>query len=249
MVDEVTLDEAWETESGLLEQYVGTITRSWFATDARYNDGNTMMLHWEIATNDPDIPEVTEKFPIGGGWDSSDGGATVVHEKGKQKFNNSSIYGKIVKRVNDGDGVLHDVLPVLKQRGRPTQANIWDGLTFEFKREEFDYGGEIGKKARVMPVKFLGENAQAPLATATPAAASAPAASAPAPAPAAASDDVDPVVAAKLRQAARNAGSHQAFLDAAMEIDGVTTNEALLGQVVDDGPTGFYAQAIATADA
>lgn len=243
MVDEVTLDEAWETESGLLEQYTGTITRSWFATDARYNDGNTMMLHWEIATNDPEIPEVTEKFPIGGGWDSSDGGATVVHEKGKQKFNNSSIYGKIVKRVNDADGVLHDVLPVLKQRGRPTNASIWDGLTFEFKREEFDYGGDIGKKARVMPQKFLGENAQAPLAVAeAPAAApAAPAAAAPVAAPAATAVEVDPVVAAKLRQAAKNSPTHQAFLDAAMEIDGVVTNEALLSSVVDDGASGFYA--------
>lgn len=236
--DQVTLDESWETETGLLDDYVGTITRSWFATDARYQDGNVILLHWEIATTDPDHPEVTEKFPVGSGWDSADGGATVAHEKGRQKFNVQSIYGKIVDRVTKADGVLHDVFPVMKQRGRPTQANIWEGLTFRFKREEFNYGGEIGTRSRVMPVAFQGEGAQAPIPGAT--AAAAPAA---APAPAAAAVEVDPVAEARLRAAAKEAGSHQAFLDAALEIDGVATNDALMASLVDDTSAGFYATA------
>lgn len=239
MVDEATLDESWETETGLLDSYDGTIQRAWFATDARYNDGNSIMLHWEIATNDPDVTETVEKFPVGGGWDSPDGGATVVNEKGKQKFNKASIYGKIVERVQAPDGSLHDAFPVVKSRGRAQQASVWEGLTFHFEREEFDYGGEIGKRSRTMPVAFLGENAQASLSTSAPATT----ATAVAAAPEAATADVDPVVAAKLRNAAKESDSHTAFLDAAMAIDGVTTNDALLAQVVDDSPSGFYATA------
>jgi hypothetical protein len=236
--EEITLDESWETETGLLDEYTGTIVRSWFATDARYQDGAVILLHWEIQTTDPDTPEVLEKFPVGGGWDSPDGGTSVVHEKGKQKFNKNSIYGKIVDRVTSSDGVLHDVAAVVRGRGRPTNASIWDGLTFQFKREEFDYGGDIGKKSRVMPIKFLGENAQ-------PALALAPSTTTEAPAPAAApvTSDVDPVVLAKLTNAAKASDSHQAFLDAAMEIDGVTTNNDLMAQLVDDSATGFYALA------
>jgi hypothetical protein len=237
MPDEVTLDESWETETGLLDNYDGTIQRAWFATDARYNDGNSIMLHWEIATNDPEVPETVEKFPIGGGWDSPDGGASVTHEKGKQKFNENSIYGKIVKRTTQPDGALHDAFPALKAKGRPTVAAVWEGLTFHFEREEFDYGSEIGKRSRTMPVKFLGENAQAALATETVTTAAAPAA-----APAS-SNGVDPVVAAKLRNAAKESDTHTAFLDAAMAIDGVTTDDTLLAQVVDDSDAGFYATA------
>jgi hypothetical protein len=237
MTDEATLDESWETETGLLDDYTGTIQRSWFATDARYQDGNVILLHWEIATTDPDTPEVLEKFPIGGGWDSNDGGETVAHEKGKQKFNKSSIYGKIVERVQASDGVLHDAFPTVKSRGRAQNAKVWEGLTFQFKREEFDYGGDIGKKSRVMPVKFLGENAQPALAVAD-----APTATAAAPA-AAPTVEADAVTLALLRKAATESDSHQAFLDAAMAIDGVTTNAALLDQVVNDGADGFYATA------
>lgn len=234
VANDVSLDEAYETETGFLDEYDGTITRSYFATDSRYQDGNVLLLHWDITTTDPDVPEVTEKFPIGSGWDSSDGGKTVVNEKGKQKFNKSSIYGKIVDSATSGEIV--EVLPVLKSRGRPTVAAIWDGLSFHFKRKEFDYGGEIGVKARVMPIKFLGENAQVQMpTTAAPAAAAADTTSA------------DPLVLARLRVAAKDAASHQAFLDAAMEIDGVTSNDALLATLIDDSATGFYAQNAAAA--
>lgn len=238
---EPTLDESWETETGLLDEYTGTIVRSWFATDARYNDGNTIMLHWEIQTSDPEFPEVTEKFPCGGGWDSRDGGATIVHEQGKTKFNQNSIYGRIVKSVTDADGQLHDGITVIKQRGRPTSADIWTGLTFEFKRTEFNYGGEIGKKSRVMPVKFLGEGTQISLPTSNGNGNAA--AAAPAPAPSAPAVEVDDVTAAKLRAAAKASDTHQAFLDAAMAIDGVVSNDDLMASVVDDTAAGFYATA------
>lgn len=242
--EELTVDEAWDTETGLLDDYVGTVKRSWFATDARYMDGNVILLHWEIATTDPEHPEVTEKFPVGSGWDSSDGGATVVHEKGKQKFNVQSIYGKIVKQVTADDGTLHAVLPFLKKRGRPTQANVWEGLTFHFKAQDFNYGGDIGTKTRVMPQEFLGEGAQPEIpgtnGTAAPGTHATPAA---APAAETATVDADPVVVARLRKAATEATDHQAFLDAAMEIDGVTTNDALMASLVDDSPSGFFATA------
>ena len=228
--EEVSLDEAWETETGLLDEYQGTVTRAWFATDARYNDGNTVMLHLEIATNDQEFPEVTEKFPCGSGWDSRDGGETIEHEAGKQKFNKNSIYGKIVDRVTKPDGVLHDAFTTIKGRGRPTKAGIWEGLTFQFKREEFNYGGDIGTRSRVMPVKFLGENAQASTGADNVKAETAP------------SSDIDPVVAAKLRKAASEAGSQQEFVDAAMAIDGVVGDDDLLAQIVDDSDAGFYAQ-------
>lgn len=228
--EEATLDEAWETETGLLDEYQGTITRSWFATDARYNDGNTIMLHWEIATNDPEFPEVTEKFPCGSGWDSRDGGKTIAHELGKVKFNKNSIYGRIVDRLTKADGSLHDALTTIKGRGRPTSADIWEGLTFHFKREEHNYGGDIGVKSRVMPLKFVGLDAQ--VSTESTKAEAAPAAT----------TEIDPVVAAKLRKAVTDAANHQEFVDAAMAVDGVVGDDDLLASIVDDGATGFYAQ-------
>lgn len=241
MAEDITIDESYDTTSGLLDEFDGEVQRAWFATDARYNDGKSIMLHLEIKTTDPDVPEVTEKFPVGTGWDSTDGGATIVHEKGKTQFNSSSIYGKILDLVKKDGGILHDVLPVLKSRGPSTNAAIWVGLTFHFKKTEFNYGAEIGAKSRVIPVKFLGEGAQPSLPTT---AATAPAATEVA-APAASAVEADPVVLAKLRSAAKDSPTHQAFLDAAIAVDGVLTNDALMAALVDETATGFYATAIA----
>ena len=244
MVDNTeNYDDAWGTETGLVDNFVLRVDESWFATDARYNNGETLLLNWKGKTDQPigtdGETEFTASFPVGGGWVSNDGGETAVSEKGRAKFNSSSIYGRIVDSAiaDKGDGGL-GLGNIVKGRGRPTQAKIWTGLTFRMKQVEFNYGGEIGKKSRLMPVEFLGENRD-PADFAESGTSDAQAAGQTASAPAASNGTGD--LKTRLEQLAKATDSHAAFVDKALEIPEVSEDAALLESVVDE--KGLYASA------
>ena len=239
MVDTDYTDD-WGTESGLIDNFVIRVDESWFATDARYNNGETLLLNWKGKVDQPigsdGESEFTVSFPVGGGWVSNDGGVSAVSEKGKAKFNKQSIYGRIVesamKGKGDEDGL--GIFDIVKGRGRPTQAAIWTGLTFRMRQVEFNYGGEIGKKSRVMPVEFLGENAD-------PDGFAEAGAGAGAGAGVSASSNGAGDLETRLRVVAKAAADHAAFVDKALEIPEVSEDAALLERVVDE--TKIYSEA------
>lgn len=212
-----TIPDEWETTSGLLDDFAFTITNAWFATDARYNNGETILLHLEGTTDNPDTPETIISYPVGSGWESNDGGKTV---DGKDKFNKQSWYGRFIDACVKELGLGS----TLAKRGNPKAASTWLGLSFQMKEKEFNYGGEIGVKSRLMPVKFLGEGGAAPAATAAPVV------------------EIPAELDKTLRDLVAASSDHGAFVAEAMKVPDVSSNADLLSQVVDAGDTGLYAK-------
>lgn len=230
---------AWTTESGLVESYDGTVTRAWFGTDVRYMNGEVLLLNWEIKPDDPsqfshlEDGVIEERFPCGKGWDSNDGGKSATHESGNanKRFHRSSIYGRIIDAVPSMPGLID----VLKDRGTEMEAKVWEGMRFHFARQEFDYGGEIGKKSRIMPVEFLGEagEGEKPSNGASKVAALK--------AKAAAANKGNNDLRGQLVELAKNSDTHESFMDAALEVPGVADDDDLLAAVADEN--GLYAEA------
>lgn len=237
---------AWDTETGLTENFVLTVEESWFATDARYNNGETLLLNWKgtavdadtgeqvLFGKDEDETEFEYRIPCGKGWVSNDGGKTADHESGRAKgFNKSSIYGRIIDRALAKDGL--NIGHILQSRGGnlgPRDASVWTGLKFVMKYEEISFGAGLEARSRLMPVSFVGEaDGAAGGSSTTPAATTEQGGTTPA----------NTVLVTRLRALAKSASNHSEFVDKALEIDGVADDSALLESVVDE--TKFYSEA------
>lgn len=228
---------AWDTDSGLLDNYVLTITNAYFAPNEQYNGGQTTVLHVEGTTDDPDTPVLTrpELLTIGDGWVSYDGGKTVQNTKGRTQFVRNSAVGMWIERFKELDGAI----AALKARGKlETESAAWIGLKVRLKREKIDYGGEIGTREKLLPVEFLGfvegqaqAQAQAPVAV--------PVNTTPAPTNGHANGAGD--LNATLADLARASDSHASFITQAMNIPQVATDPHLVARVVD--ASGIFAEA------
>lgn len=141
---------SWELESGLPDNLTVTIEDARFTYDARYNNGESLLLEWVCSSDDPDNAELTLNFSCGSNWEAADGGRQATHPK-KHAFVKTSRVGKMISRVMElGAG------PVLEARGPMTDAQVWVGLQFHMARETADYGGEIGSREFLMPTAFVG---------------------------------------------------------------------------------------------
>lgn len=227
-------EDLWATESGLLDDVDVTIEKAYFATDARYNNGYTLLMHWEGSTSSEDNPTFHEMIPCGDGWQSLDGGKTATHPKGKKRFVSSSVYGRIIDRcINE-----FKIGDLLRKRGAPTEAKVWVGLRFHMKREKLEFGSGLEARERLMPVKFLGvatENA----------------AQAKQPATASTAQETDEQMQARVHQLAlyaqvkalaKQEKSFEKFVEKAMEIEGVADDAELVGRIVDQ-EHGVWAEA------
>lgn len=223
MVDKAT-EESYAGETGLIDDFDCEVLDAWWATDARYNNGQTSLLFWKVATDDPDYPEdESSRWAAGADWESLDGGKTVEHPKGKSKFNvNSQVQALISRAVELGAG------STLMGRGPAQAAEIWVGLKFHMKREEFTFNiqGEERKGFRLLPTAFYGEGD----GTVAAAENEAPAASA--------LEGLDDGIVEALRKVKAETGSHSAFVDAAMELTEVAGNTSLVMALA--LPDGIY---------
>jgi hypothetical protein len=243
----------WDTplESGLLDNFDGTIIRSWFATDDKYQGGNQMLIHWEIKTDDIDQPVIEKYYSVGKGWVSKDGGQTVEHESGNtsKNFQGSSMYGRILVRCRDDFGMKD----LMIERGLPFVAAIWNGLSFHFQTEELQFGSGLDARSAIMPNRFLGVgavNGSAGAAPGTPA-------TAPAATGLSAAEQLRQSRANQQAAAVANAGedellsqvkslakahdSFTSFQDAALGLDGVDAREDIVSGLIEE--SGIYAQA------
>lgn len=119
-------------------------------------------------------------IPVGPGWVTEDDGKSAVNERGGTKFHASSLLGRIVGNViGDLDGfgdpkttvtsVNHEdevdlggAFDALKAKGQATEAGVWTGFRFGFRRWLLDYGTnrktqEKMLTERMLPTTFLGE--------------------------------------------------------------------------------------------
>jgi len=156
-VDENT--NLFDVSTGLADDFDAMVVECKFACDASYNQGQSMLCHLTLLSDDPDVGEQKLMLSVGNGWASPDGGKTIVHEYGKPKFNRTSNYGKLIKRLNE-----LGMVDLLEKRGiAPFESHMLIGAKFHWKREEaeklnFGDGREDDGKVRtrLLPTAFLG---------------------------------------------------------------------------------------------
>lgn len=225
----MTNAETWETTSGLADDFDCTVIDAWWATDPRYNNGQTALLFWKIETDDESVGDEFKdggiRFSAGADWESLDGGETVEHAS-KTKFNKNSGVGQlIVRAIELGAG------DALMERGPSQRANVWVGTSWHMKSEEqeFTIQGETKKRDRLLPDKFLGADGEgAPTSSGTSEAEE----------PAAPSIDLDPALRETLVKIKADTPSHNAFVDKAMELTEVQGNVTLVTAIAT--PDGIY---------
>ena len=218
MAKQPVQQDEWDTESGLPDDLDAWINRAYFGFNPLYMDGKVPLLIWECESAHYDNLSVV--WAIGTGWVVMRDGASVEHEKGKKRFVNTSLYGRLIERMKD--------LGVdMSQYGSPREAATWDGLGFHLIREEIEFKGAVdrgilvergGKTVHLMPTVFLGVKKDEKV-------------------------EIPPVVEEKLVQLAKASPTVKQFQIGAMKIPEVQSNEQLREQVLDTGATGFYERA------
>lgn len=225
-----------EESSGLASNFLGTITNSRFATDASYNNGESTLWIFEqgnptdedgnpLMKRDGTRMEITEKFSLGAGWEAVNKGLEIEHSSGnaKKKINASSWYGKVIKHVSD---LGPDLMKALEARAPLTEfnADVWEGLRFrwDFEDPTPNPDPQFVGKPHIVPVEFVGVDDGKASKKAAPAAPS--------------KDDL----VEKLQTLARKHDTHDEFLDAALDVDGVAENGEVVKLI---GKESFWAEA------
>ncbi len=220
--------DLFEVSTGLADDFDAMVVEARFAYDASYNQGQSMLCHVTLLSPDPEVGEQKVMYSTGNGWTSPDGGKTIIHERNRVTFNQTSNYGKLIKRL-----VELDMKDLLNSRGiAPFDSGMLLGAKFHWKREEaekLNFGdgrADDGKlRTRLLPTAFLGfateEEVNKALAGymdfgATPSPSAAPAATAStasvaAPTAPSATAGLDPAIAAQLTAIAKASPSAEEF--------------------------------------
>lgn len=133
------LDESYAGDSGFYTDYVGTVKEAYFGPSEK-GDPEALYLFLEMETEDPDHPEHTERFSLGKGWVTDDGGETVRHEEGKKKFNRrysnyqSAWLDNAVKLLVES-GAAEE----FASRGPATSAAVWVGTKWQIEEHAESY--------------------------------------------------------------------------------------------------------------
>lgn len=232
----------WDAKfgSGLRTEYDFTIYAATFGTDLAYNNGETYLL---ILTGvDEDGGESTEMLSLGDGWESKDGGFTVVHEK-KAIVNKQSAYGKWCAYAADCPGAefLYDK--------NPDEAAIWANTKWHLEERETSAawtnkaGDTVPARSRLVPVTFLGfdgEAAQSPSPAAKPDRKAELLAKAAANVTAASNGSV-PSHVAKAIALVKEHDNYGDFVNAALGDPDILADDKLAESIIDSGASGFYA--------
>jgi hypothetical protein len=254
--------------TGGLANFELTVQQAWFATSPEYAEraggANPVFLHWAGTTNLPGENAVLTgegfhpKWRLADDWVTVDG-KTVVSQSGTQKTPaTKSAFGRMARQVVAITEEFKD-RPDDPLAGDIHQADLWVGTRWLMDQIEVpgseNWPNSEGKRqTALLPVAYLGkvEGVAQALPTAPPMAAPvAPVAppvqvaAAPAPAPAVsapaaqASNGVRDVLA----NLAAQSPDYRTFQQAALQIPGLATDTALVQEVLDAGPTGFYTRA------
>lgn len=150
--------DPFKLDSGLPDDFDITVTNAWWEYDDDYNNGDTLVLKLAGPTGDDELGELELLFPAGPVWTTQDKGITAVREDGKTKnFNGRGGVGLLIGSMmtSGGEGVLRERYN--KHGLTPQHAALYKGLSMHMNRTAIDYGGEIGKKDKLICTDFKGE--------------------------------------------------------------------------------------------
>lgn len=238
-----------------------TITNAEFRFDTSYS-ADAVVCAIEFTPHEEGHEAQEQLYSVGKGWEPLDRGATVAHGSGKPvKINNQSNYGRFIAAAVECEGFLDYAREVGLQ---PNSAALWVGTqwhlgTIEISTTNPSKPNDPPKvKSVIIPDEFLGvgEEDEEEEAPAKPAAkktvakkVAAPAKKAAAkPAASPAADQVaeleaeDADLVAALIQAATDADDQDAFMEAAMEIEGVSGNRLAEKVVMNSKPGSIWAE-------
>lgn len=226
-----------QESSGGIDKFTLTVTNAFFAIDPNYSEAvgaDVYFLHWEGTTDVEGHETMTRdgfhpKWATDPDWMSIDGGKTVKSQSGKGRLGKAA--GRMMTAAANAivEAGLKDSPenPFNAPGASPQVAETWIGTTWFMEEVEREFGS--GMKSRdLLPTKFIGTS-DVSAAPAAPAAAPAPATSA-----APATDLRAQVVAV-----ANGAADHQSFMQAALAIPGVSSDSALVADIVN--PSGIFA--------
>jgi hypothetical protein len=143
-------DEAWDTTTGLPDDFDGTVVSSKFGTVEDYKDADGNLQPLFIATIKPAEGDPFDvSFSLGKGWEIADNGMAVTREDGKRKFVASSMYGMLNTRAKG-------LWPDIKYRTPPDRIGAYNGTSWHWKREKIEYGGRLESREHLMPTTFIG---------------------------------------------------------------------------------------------
>lgn len=235
MTDEKSL---WNLGSGLpLDGAEVTVAAAAFTFNNDYA-ANACVL--ELSFVDDQGTEAKQLYSLGKGWEPQADGERAGHESGTfKKINDNSNYGKWLKAFMAADGAMEYARGTGKE---PDDASLWLGMRLKLKASK--YTTQTGKESTTMVVdQFLGGSGAA-VGGASPVARLGNGqvkASAPAVTPA--SDDMDDDLREGLLKLAAALDTHDEFMDAALELDGVAGVKANERAVMNKKPGSIWAQA------
>lgn len=239
---------AWETESGLMNDFDGWIKNARFGKREEYASkisvagdmdesiGNMFLI--DLVDESGEVV-ASQGYSIGTGWSISEDGFVISHPK-RNNVIHQTIYGQLQHVVTD-----HDKLNLkMDEYGVPTDARSWEGLGFHWELAAHATLKEGETKQTLMPTAFLNvnesiRNGAGEEAPAAPVKAAAPKAGVKTAAKAS-TTPVSPMVT-ELTTLVKASKSQGEFALKAMKIKGLPQNDALMAQVLDEGPAGFYA--------
>lgn len=217
--------------TGLPDDIDFTIAKAEFGYDAQYLDGEQILLIIEATQTNEEGDAYRNFYSLGkaGAWETLDHGKTVVSQTDPpaEGFNKQCSYWKFI------EAALGTGAPVT-DRGTPDNAGIWEGLTFHMNRVEVDRPGlGEGKQTLLLPTAFVGASGKAE--------ASAPVDSGQAEAPSNGGGATTNILEVKIKALAKNADSHDSFIEAVMEKHPEAANdEDLFSRVLDEN--GIFAE-------
>lgn len=245
----------WEFSSGLpLEGQRCHSTKAVFTYDQEYNaDAVVLKVTFQPWDGETDEGEAKDQlFSVGKNWEPTNEGQSVANKSGKrQQFNNMTVISRFLNSIMlaRGDGDVAKGMKVLMEEGaEPDNADFYVGMDVTLKSIEYkdlsgkdkttfgvgEWHGRVGETAKAKPAKAL-----------APKTGTAKAAAKPAP-----KEDEDEGstesggegawiahfgqgLYRKLKKAAMDAESHDAFMDAAFDIDGVTSDDKAWNKVAE----------------
>lgn len=251
---------AWETESGLVDDVDGIIVNPRFGLKEEYaqavqltSQGQDTGLMFLVDLMD-DNGEIiaTQGWSVGSGWEVSEDSLSISHPK-RANVVTSSMYGQLQNKCVKELGVN------MGQYGSPVEAMSWNLLKFHWMQLAHKTVSGVDKTG-LMPTEFFGkvelegETAEAPAPAPAPAPTPVKVATAQKAAPGATSGAALKARLAKPAQPALSAAAQEAlklvglsadaksFAKAAVKVAAIANDDALMAQILDDSPSGFFAK-------